>query len=479
MVKLHWLLPSSVATVVLVSSPAVAARFDSWRFDANQKRLEINTSGAVQPKAELIFNPTRLVIDLPGTTFGRPPESRQFSGNIREVRVAQFDQQTTRLVVEISSGYTLDPKKIKFEPMSGNRWTVQLPEPHPKPSSSNDSSTSDYAVISESKTGSPPELSNAVANVSASTTIERLHVTGDGFFLRTKGANPEVKITRSRDRATIFMDIVDASLSPDLKVNDIINRHGVSNVEFTLLNGQPPVVRISLRVNKDSPDWWISSRSSGGLVVLPTRAVISRNINNNNPDVAPRNPSPDVSQPQQPITKNSTAMIEAVELVNNGTQLLIKSDQTVNATSAWDHSSGLFRITIPNAKLGNNVRGPNLDANSPVLRVRLQPQVDSVVVLVQPAAGVQIRQVNPGANTVVTLDLQNSHNVASVVVVPPLPSPDGGQIPTPNPPRETVTSPPQSRTPRGKVVVMIDPGHGGKDPGASGIGGLREKDVVL
>ena len=27
--------------------------------------------------------------------------------------------------------------------------------------------------------------------------------------------------------------------------------------------------------------------------------------------------------------------------------------------------------------------------------------------------------------------------------------------------------------------VMLDPGHGGKDPGAIGIGGTREKDVVL
>jgi N-acetylmuramoyl-L-alanine amidase len=31
----------------------------------------------------------------------------------------------------------------------------------------------------------------------------------------------------------------------------------------------------------------------------------------------------------------------------------------------------------------------------------------------------------------------------------------------------------------GKYVVVIDPGHGGKDPGAIGIGGLKEKDVVL
>ena len=31
----------------------------------------------------------------------------------------------------------------------------------------------------------------------------------------------------------------------------------------------------------------------------------------------------------------------------------------------------------------------------------------------------------------------------------------------------------------GKIVVMINPGHGGKDPGATGPTGLREKDVVL
>ena len=32
---------------------------------------------------------------------------------------------------------------------------------------------------------------------------------------------------------------------------------------------------------------------------------------------------------------------------------------------------------------------------------------------------------------------------------------------------------------RGRYTIVIDLGHGGPDPGAVGIGGLRETDVVL
>lgn len=38
---------------------------------------------------------------------------------------------------------------------------------------------------------------------------------------------------------------------------------------------------------------------------------------------------------------------------------------------------------------------------------------------------------------------------------------------------------PRPAAPRERIRVMLDPGHGGKDPGAIGPTGLREKDVVL
>lgn len=44
------------------------------------------------------------------------------------------------------------------------------------------------------------------------------------------------------------------------------------------------------------------------------------------------------------------------------------------------------------------------------------------------------------------------------------------------PPRVQITARPVAQHDR---VVVIDPGHGGKDPGAIGAGGVREKDIVL
>ena len=46
-------------------------------------------------------------------------------------------------------------------------------------------------------------------------------------------------------------------------------------------------------------------------------------------------------------------------------------------------------------------------------------------------------------------------------------------------PIATNSHPVLPRAPQGRMVVMIDPGHGGADPGAVGIGGLQEKGINL
>ncbi|NJL62161.1 MAG: N-acetylmuramoyl-L-alanine amidase, partial [Methylacidiphilales bacterium] len=198
----------------------------------------------------------------------------------------------------------------------------------------------------------------------------------------------------------------------------------------------------------------------------------------------------DNNQPNPPVS-NAIATIQAIELNVTGTQLIVRGDQRLTGSGGWDRSSGLFRITIPNAKLTRDLRGPSLAANSPVLRVKLQQEANNVVILVQPAAGVQIGQINQLSGQLLSLDLQRgiasrpplnppiNPPINPPVVLPlprpnPQPLPPGGGVvdnPSPNPsPRPF---------PKGKIIVIIDPGHGGKDSGAPGIGGLLEKDVIL
>jgi N-acetylmuramoyl-L-alanine amidase len=59
---------------------------------------------------------------------------------------------------------------------------------------------------------------------------------------------------------------------------------------------------------------------------------------------------------------------------------------------------------------------------------------------------------------------------------PPRPSPELKA--TPKPPTTAGKPSPTSKSLR-SVMVVIDPGHGGEDPGAIGPGGTKEKDVVL
>ncbi|NET00891.1 MAG: N-acetylmuramoyl-L-alanine amidase [Sphaerospermopsis sp. SIO1G2] len=484
--KLQYLLPTTFTTALLLSSPALAADFQSWRFDRSQNQLEFRTSGAVQPQAQLIFNPTRLVIDLPNTRLGRSRSSQAVGGGIREIRVGQFNQDTTRIVVELNQGYTLDPTQVKFVPKSPRLWTVKIPKVQRERISNNNTTINNNNRNNRNNTNNnynlatidsqpKPEFSDSVKIPAGVTQIQKLQTTGDGFFLRTSGGKPDVKVNRSQDGTTIFVDVADAILSQQLMQKNLpVNKHGVNRIEFTQLRTQPNRVRLTLRVNKNSPDWNVRSSSIGGLVLLPSKGVVRLPSSNNSPRPVP--------SPSQPIVNNAPATIEAVEIAGNGKQLLIRANQTLSATGGWDRTTGLYRIVVPNAKLATKVTGPSFNAASPILRVRLQSQSpNSVVIFVQPATGVRIGEINQISNQLIALEIQRYRSARPPIALPPLSSNRGqlpSSIPIPTPrPRTPVTT--RSPLPKGRLVVIIDPGHGGKDPGAIGISKVREKDIIL
>ncbi|BAZ14394.1 cell wall hydrolase/autolysin [Calothrix sp. NIES-4071] len=323
----------------------------------------------------------------------------------------------------------------------------------------------------------------------AATQIENLRVTGDGFFVRSSGGNPLIRVSRSRDQRTINIDIANASLAPSLTTEMMVNRFGVSRVVLSQLEGNnTPIVRMSLQVEKDSPDWRVS-KSGSNLIILPTRLISSGSSSSgsssgssngsNNPPDNNESSRPFPGIPEQKRDSNSLATIQSIELAGGGTQLVVRADQNFTATSGWDRSTGMFRIAVANARLTSNVRGPAFDSNSPILRVRLTEQKESntVIILVQPAPGVQIGQLNQITGQFLALELQRNRLIPPTTL-PPFPIPGGSGPIIGNPPQQPTTPIPR-RNNDGRLVVIIDPGHGGRDSGALGIGGSMEKNIIL
>nr|WP_155706886.1 N-acetylmuramoyl-L-alanine amidase [Gloeocapsopsis dulcis] len=465
----------------MLSSPAEAAKLQSWNFDANRNRLDFKTDGAVQPKAQLIFNPMRLVIDLPGTKLDRPTVKQELGGTIRSIRVGQFDEQTARVVIELSPGYKLDPEKVKFEGATPSQWTVQLPQPERVAVSPplTPLSTTAQPSLSAIVPGSSSPNTNSVVPQSTTATVqvENIQVTADGLFVRTRGGGtPQIKVNRSSDRSTIDIDLVGASLAPQLskKPTVTVNRYGVSRVQLNQVQNSPPVTRMTMRVDRNGPDWQATVSRFGGLVVLPQgRSPANTVVNTLTQNTTTNTPS-----------SSGLATIHAAELTINGAQLLIRASQKVNYSGGWDRSTGLYRITIPNAQLASNVRGPALTSNSPVLRVRLQ-QADprTVAIWVQPATGIRIGELNQPGQDVLALQLSRANSILLPPANAQTPPPGSQPVPVPVPqattPPQPATPPANPNPPKQRPVVVIDPGHGGKDPGAIGIGGLQEKQVIL
>jgi beta-lactamase class A len=125
--KFPWLL-TGLLTTFLLTSPGEAASLKTWNFNKDRNRLDLTTDNNVKPVVNLIFNPTRLVVDLPGIKLTKPETiRRRIDSVVEEVRVGLVDNKTTRLVIALAPGYTLDPQKIKVRGYSPRQWTIQLP----------------------------------------------------------------------------------------------------------------------------------------------------------------------------------------------------------------------------------------------------------------------------------------------------------------------------------------------------------------
>lgn len=498
--KVYWLLLSTIS-LLLFASPAEAGKLLFWRFETNQSKLLFSTDERVQPRAQLIFNPSRVAIDLPGIVLGRPSVRQSYGGYVRSVRVGQFDAATTRIVIELAPGYTIDPQQVKVRGLSPTQWTVEIPDPervtNTLPNQQTPPELPQESELPQSiETPSPDTSQSAYRPISSSTAPKQLEsndfqVTRNGLFVRldSDGDNNKIKIKRSRDRQKIEVALNDATLPDSLISQQVaVNSYGIKNIEFAQTSSSN--AQITLNVGEDSPDWQALYSKFGGLILLPKGGMSS--VDRSRTPIA-------IDLDDEEDSEVELATIESVD-VDSDNRLIIRSDRDIEGNGNWNRLEGTYEIRIPNAQLPESFVDPELDRNSPVYRLRLRQEADNtVVIIVEPALGVRFGELEQSSGQTLALRLSalrssnsslpprssslppsNSNYPNSNSVTIPVPPPPEASFPNSDPyPAPYPSNQPSSVAPRSNTLVVIDPGHGGKDPGAIGIGGLREKDVVL
>ncbi|MEB3342432.1 N-acetylmuramoyl-L-alanine amidase [Okeania sp.] len=530
---LRWLLPS-ILSVFVLGVPSEATTLESWRFEQDRNQLSFTTQGGVQPKAQLVNNPTRLIIDLPGTTLGGVQTSQVVGGAIKAIRVGQFNPETARIVVELNNGYTIDPKEVEFQGISSSRWNVQIPTPKlitsttnidiapqssPSPSQNSQplrrppSQNSQSSILLPPRSPSPPRRiersinqnrpkpnntlsSNSTATNGTSTLVQDIEVTKEGIVLKTSGKLPEIELKQSKDRNWMTIDVLNATLTiKNFQQNQKFDEFGLTITRLTQHSTSPAVVRLTIKF-PDKKTKWQARAYMGGIALWPEGEA-----------------PPTINQ------GTGFALINSLEL-KNGNELVITGDKPLNYTTGWDSETDAYGITIYNAKVDRRFRLPPQEVGSPLVWTKIRQEgPETVSILVKPATNVKIAEV-----TQITPEkLSLAMGWGSIGNAPPgwkpNPRPESSNTrPSPFPRREN--SPPQNsrgnttttrrwpfppprrntqqpntnnsssnsrfalpnQLPRrnGRLLIVIDPGHGGPtDLGGVGFNGIREKDIVL
>ena len=467
--RFHWLLSGFIGAF-LFCSPARAGKIVSWEFESQDRSLVFTTDEGVQPEAQLLSNPTRLVIDLPGTTLGRETVKETYEGSIKGFRIGQPEPNTSRIVVELAPGYSLDSDDIEFEGVSPTEWEVKFSEP--EISRINIADNSDAETLELPQVELPTSLPGLEdADVPAATSVAsspHIRATKNGFFVDIDG-NRQIKIDSERNGDRIDFVLEGITLPDELVSQAVaVNQYGVSTIEFDQKSDSEALM--SLAVEEGSPDWLATFSRIKGLLLVPKGKLPTSTTVAASPD-ATESESMGETTPDDSAVGEEINLIDEIELADDE-ELVIYADNELAAVASRS-SNGIYQVTIDNAELSEDFKGPQLEAGSPISQLKVRQEDSRVVIEVTTRLRYHLGKISAEDNAV-ALPIE--------VGVAPLPQTDAPLLPprfSKAPKNRPFPSNPVTPAKSDRPRIVIDPGHGGHDPGTIGIGGFREKDVVL
>lgn len=329
--------------------------------------------------------------------------------------------------------------------------------------------------------------------------------TPDGILLLING-NPQIVSERAINPDRLVIDLVGTTVIPRLhKMVVPINRYGVKQIRIGQNQQNPPIARIVLDFEANSEtnsvEWEaIFTPNRNAVMVRPT-TIANSSVINPIAKISPNSqPNLQLNPPLNPTlnaNNDTQTTIQKLTLSKTG-QLLIQTNQPFTYLGSEDRGSGTYNITINSARISPLLIRPTLDGTA-LDAIRMSQVGSSVVIGLRPSFGWRIREdarsdpqqiyvqlyqpqnpniaqnLNPNAfqNTNPT-GIPNYLDPNLPITDPPI----NPQIPSRIIPPQPRSSPRSNLANRGRGIIVVDPGHGGRDVGAIG-NGIYEANVVL
>jgi type IV pilus assembly protein PilQ len=168
----------------------------------NGVSIEMTANGSISPKVEMLSSPSRLVVDLPGTSMATSV-SRIHVGNngVKDVRIGTDSNSTTRVVVDLEG-----PCKYELVPGPGEKLTLKL-----------NSATIAQTPVTPAKASAPVTMA-AVAPAEpksdAAKTAATDFVVVEPSYSTKSDASPAAPSVRAADAASKFVERPEGNLLP-------------------------------------------------------------------------------------------------------------------------------------------------------------------------------------------------------------------------------------------------------------------------